>query len=206
MHVDELADDLHYMYAEHIFQRYNKPPETLYDALLHHAGGDGDYLPAVREVQTTLKYDGKMYLLAGDERMCDWAQETRTCYRQGPEGGFAQTAPTVLGAFDRIMRGLAERFDAAFVLVDAGPSSDEVNKIMATSCDYIQPTVMLDFYNWTSVRGLLLKVIPSWFSWQKKTVHALGKMAGPKGRVETCTMNKTPPYVLPFLASLITGL
>ncbi len=82
-----------------------------------------------------------------------------------------------------------------FILVDSGPSSDEVNKIFATCCDYIQPTVMLDFFNWTSVRGLLQNVIPSWFLWQKKTVKALSKMQGAQADV----INELPPFILPFL-------
>ncbi len=102
---DKLADDLSVMYAEHIFQRHRQQPTTLYDALLKHSGGVSDYLPPVSEVQGTEGYEGKMYLLAGDERMSEWAGQVRTCYIQGSEGGLAQTAPAVLGAFRRIIQG-----------------------------------------------------------------------------------------------------
>ncbi len=105
---DKLAEDLSVMYAEHIFQRHKKQPITLFDALLTHSRGESDYLPPVSEVEQEEEVNrvyGKMYLLPGDERMCEWAGQVRSCYIQSSEGGLAQTAPSVLGAFRSIIRG-----------------------------------------------------------------------------------------------------
>lgn len=202
MHLDPLAEELTPMLAENILQRYKSKVDNLYTSLMQYDRLAGGYLPEVREV-TEKKYKaGRMWLLPGSESMPEWAFEMRTCYKQGAEGGLAKTAPTILGAFSKIMMGLADKLGADFILIDAGPSSDEVNKIIATSCDYIQPTVMLDFYNWASIRGLLMKVLPSWFSWQKKTVKALKTMQAASGNAgEEVTFNEAHPFVLPFLGS-----
>ncbi len=202
MHMDPLADELTPMLTEHILQRYKSKEDNLYTSLMRYDRLAGGYLPKVREVTEEEYEAGRMWLLPGSESMPEWAFEMRTCYKQGAEGGLAKTAPTVLSAFSKIVQGVAAKVDADFILVDAGPSSDEVNKIIATSCDYIQPTVMLDFYNWASIRGLLMKVLPSWFSWQKKTVKALKAMQVASGNADDAvTFNEHHPFVLPFLGS-----
>ena len=55
-----------------------------------------------------------------------------------------------------------------FIIVDLGPSVDDLNKAFVMSSDYILPPVKADYFSAISVRGLLYEVLPDFRLWRKR--------------------------------------
>ena len=54
-----------------------------------------------------------------------------------------------------------------FIIIDLGPSRDEINKALVMSSDFILPPASADYFSCSSVRGLLYEALPSFWKWRK---------------------------------------
>ena len=57
-------------------------------------------------------------------------------------------------------------YNLDFVLVDLGPSIDEITKAFVCSCDFMLPPAFPDFFSASSAHGLLNDVLPEWLRWR----------------------------------------
>lgn len=64
-------------------------------------------------------------------------------------------------AFGNLCRMAAYVTDADYVMIDLGPSSSYLNKVMLMSCDYILPPMFPDFFSLSSLHALLHVMLPS---------------------------------------------
>lgn len=64
-------------------------------------------------------------------------------------------------AFGNLLRMAAYVTDADYVLVDMGPSSSYLNKVLLMSCDYVLPPMFPDFFSLSSLHALLHVMLPS---------------------------------------------
>ena len=53
-----------------------------------------------------------------------------------------------------------------FIIIDLGPSADDLNKAFVMSSDYVLPPVKADYFSASSVQGLLYEVLPQFRNWQ----------------------------------------
>jgi cellulose biosynthesis protein BcsQ len=58
-------------------------------------------------------------------------------------------------AFGNLMRMASYVTDTDYILVDLGPSSSYLNKVMLMSCDFILPSMFPDFFSLSSLHALL---------------------------------------------------
>jgi cellulose biosynthesis protein BcsQ len=76
------------------------------------------------------------------------------------------------GVFRKMFNCIAKSYSTpespmAFIIIDQGPSVDEINKALVMSSDYVLPPVNADYFSCSSVRGLLYAALPSFCMWRK---------------------------------------
>jgi cellulose biosynthesis protein BcsQ len=113
------------------------------------------------------------------------------------------------GVFRKMFNCIAKSYSTPespleFIIIDQGPSVDEINKALVMSSDYVLPPVNADYFSCSSVRGLLYAALPSFCKWRKQ--HRLKvQMLGER---EEANLKKDGfygfedhkwPKVLPFL-------
>ncbi|EOD09470.1 hypothetical protein EMIHUDRAFT_197918 [Emiliania huxleyi CCMP1516] len=112
-------------------------------------------------------------------------------------------------AFGNLMRMAAYATDADYVIIDLGPSSSYLNKVILMSCDYILPPMFPDFFSLSSLHSLLHVMLPSTISVLKELkkkrddkydVAADKALSKIKAFGYTYT-DKKGPTVLPFLVT-----
>ena len=54
-----------------------------------------------------------------------------------------------------------------FIIVDLGPTVDDINMGIVMSSDYVLPPVFADYFSTCSVYGLLNEVLPGFLSWRE---------------------------------------
>ena len=87
------------------------------------------------------------------------------------------------GVFRKMFSKIAQSYSTPdspmeFIIIDLGPSVDDLNKAFVMSSDFILPPANADYFSASSVRGLLYEVLPSFCSWRQfhqQKVKALGK-------------------------------
>jgi len=108
-------------------------------------------------------YEGNLLLLPGSIELSKWALTASTpmfeCRR--------------FGVFRKMFNLLAQSYSTKdspleFIIIDLGPSIDEINKALVMSSDYILPPANADYFSCSSVRGLLYEVLPSFLHWRKQ--------------------------------------
>jgi cellulose biosynthesis protein BcsQ len=114
------------------------------------------------------------------------------------------------GVFRKMFNEIAQSYSTPhspleFIIIDLGPSIDNINKAFVMSSDYILPPVNADYFSASSVRGLLYEVLPSFLSWRKQ--HGIKFDAlRPREKEEFIEdgyydfKDEEWPKVLPFLA------
>ncbi|KAK3236596.1 hypothetical protein CYMTET_53274 [Cymbomonas tetramitiformis] len=109
-----------------------------------------------------------------------------------------------LGCFRKMLLDVAEANKIQVIVVDVGPSSGILNRVICCSCDYILPPVNADFYSYGSVYGLVTSVLPNWLQWQEQVTKDQADRylfdPGTPYLREGFAFKKTPPKILPFLA------
>jgi cellulose biosynthesis protein BcsQ len=128
--------------------------------------GDGDVsqlsAPKLLEVDTEF-YNGKLLLLPGSIELSNVSLRSQTpvfeCRR--------------FGVFRKMFDQIAQAYSTPdspleFIIIDLGPSIDEINKAFVMSSDYILPPANADYFSASSVRGLLYEAIPSFCYWRKE--------------------------------------
>ena len=97
-------------------------------------------------------------------------------------------------AFREMALHAAKQVGAQYVLVDMGPSTDDLNRTIVTSSDVIQPCACPDSYSWSGAMRLFTDVLPAWMRWW--IVHKHDEAQQQLGHV----YNKTFPRIMPFMA------
>ena len=104
-----------------------------------------------------------------------------------------------MAAFRQMALHAAKQVGAQFVLVDMGPSTDDVNRTLATSADVIQPCACPDSYSWSGAMRLFTDVMPAWMGWC--TQHKLAESQSGTNH----KYNKTFPRIMPFMAMQVNN-
>ena len=60
-------------------------------------------------------------------------------------------------SFRWLISALCKEHNFQVVLVDLGPSNDELNRMILNSCDVILPSFRPDYYGWSSFNQLLVE-------------------------------------------------
>lgn len=103
-----------------------------------------------------------------------------------------------MAAFRQMALHAAKQVGAQFVLVDMGPSTDDVNRTLATSADVIQPCACPDSYSWSGAMRLFTDVMPAWMGWW--TQHKFAeRQSGTDHKY-----NRTFPRIMPFMAMQVS--
>lgn len=67
---------------------------------------------------------------------------------------------TWVGAFRALYNKMAAEYGLDYIIVDCGPSSGVFNKHAVTACHKILPSCLPDYFNTSSLDGMLRYVIP----------------------------------------------
>ena len=111
------------------------------------------------------------------------------------------------GMFRKVFNMIAQAYSSQdsplqFIIIDLGPSVDDLNKGIVMSADYILPPVLPDFFSTSSVRGLLTEVLPQFLKWRKQHVDSVVTNDECKGFEKDgfyTFKDAAWPKVLPFL-------
>jgi hypothetical protein len=145
-----------------------------------------------------------IFLVDGDPRTASWQIEA-ACN----EASLSVHALRVVGCFRKMALESARRVDAAFVLVDVGPSSSAMNRVWAMSSDYILPACFADCYSACSIYELFHRVLPEWYAWRQDHVRRQAlvrpsELAVPLAAYSSYRLPAhAPPRVLPVAVSQI---
>jgi cellulose biosynthesis protein BcsQ len=76
------------------------------------------------------------------------------------------------GVLRKMFNEIAESYSTPdspleFIIIDLGPSIDNIKKAFVMSSDYILPPVNADYFSTSSGRGLLYEVLPDFIKWRK---------------------------------------
>jgi cellulose biosynthesis protein BcsQ len=108
-------------------------------------------------------YEGRLLLLPGSIRMSElsiqYSVESFECRR--------------FGVFRKMFKMIAQAYSTPesrleYIIVDLGPSVDEINKAIVMSSDYILPPAHSDYFSASSARGLLYEVLPQFHNWRRQ--------------------------------------
>jgi len=108
-------------------------------------------------------YEGNLLLLPGSTELSFWTPRS---------GAGAEHECRNFGAFRKVFNMIATSFSTLeqplqFIIVDLGPTVDNINKAIVMSSDYILPPVFADYFSASSVHGLLYRALPKFLEWQK---------------------------------------
>jgi cellulose biosynthesis protein BcsQ len=119
------------------------------------------------------------------------------------------------GVFRKMFKEIAKAYSTddsplEFIIVDLGPSVDNLNKALVMSSDYVLPPAKADYFSANSAYGLLYEVLPGFVDWRKRhcnKVEGLGPKLKPQLEEEgfydfESESGKNWPKVLPFLVSM----
>jgi cellulose biosynthesis protein BcsQ len=92
-----------------------------------------------------------------------------------------------LGVFRKMFDCIAKSYSTPgspleFIIIDQGPSVDEINRALVMSSDYVLPPVNADYFSCSSVRGLLYTALPSFCKWRKIHQHKVTQVLGTRER------------------------
>ena len=107
---------------------------------------------------------GKMWLLPGDDSL----HALNQMLSQNENLENSDFPDEVWSAFRDMCLSIAASKSVDFVFVDLGPSWDNLNKMIVTSCDFVQVTAFAEWFSWQSVTKLFQKLLPDWMNWQNK--------------------------------------
>ena len=108
-------------------------------------------------------YEGRLLLLPGSIRMSElsiqYSVQNFECRR--------------FGVFRKMFKMIAQAYSTPesrleYIIVDLGPSVDEINKAIVMSSDYILPPAHSDYFSASSARGLLYEVLPQFHIWRQQ--------------------------------------
>lgn len=119
-----------------------------------------DYVPKPTVVNNA-DYKGRLLLLPGSDKLHRFSHDLEKN---------VDTSWTThhFGAFRKAMLGMARSVGASFVIVDLGPHTDTLHKVIITSCHAIQPVVGACIFSCFSTRTLLHEVLPEWIRWHRE--------------------------------------
>jgi len=159
----------------------------------HEEDWEEDIKEAVIKVNEDSFPDGNFLLMKGSNKWNTVRSEIATPVNTIEVPSQQQNSIRPVTIFKDLMDKLAKSYDLDFIMVDVGPSTDEVNKMIVMSSDYICPPVFADSYSTTAVHALLTNFLPAWLSWREIVMKVL-----PAGK-------RTPePRVLPILLNNYT--
>ena len=82
------------------------------------------------------------------------------------------------GVFRKMFNCIAKSYSLAFIIIDQGPSVDEINKALVMSSDYVLPPVNADYFSCSSVRGLLYAALPKFCKWREEHILKMNAIKG----------------------------
>ena len=118
-------------------------------------------------------YDGNLLLLPGSIEL----STVRLKHREDKD------ECRQFGVLRKLFKMIAQAYSTAdspleFIIVDLGPSVDDLNKAFVMSSDYVLPPVKADYFSASSVRGLLYEVLPQFRDWQRKHKRKVEDLLG----------------------------
>ncbi len=96
-----------------------------------------------------------------------------------------------IAAFRMMIINLMDKLNCPVAIIDFGPHSGYLNRVLVTSCDLILPPCFPDRLSFGSSHSLLDHVLPSWFRWYDEKIKDQ----------TTEIMKPKLPYVLPFVVT-----
>ncbi len=126
---------------------------------------------------------GSMWLLPGDDSL----HALNQMLSQNERLENSDFPDEIWSAFREMCLAISKMRSVDFVFVDLGPSWDNLNKMIVTSCDFVQVTAFAEWFSWQSVTKLFQRLLPDWMDWQNKFTR--GKTL----------YKKRHPYVLPVV-------
>ena len=105
----------------------------------------------------------------------------------------------------RLLKNLADKYNAEYVIVDFSPSSGNMNRTFIMSCDYILPVARADEFSCSSAQALLFKLLGSWFEYGERIRSAETRNVLRTSRnsddLSQFLFKRLNPGILPFLVS-----
>jgi hypothetical protein len=112
----------------------------------------------------------------------------------------------------RVVNVAALKAKADIVIIDVGPSSGIINKVIVMGSDYILPATLADFNSICSGEGLLTAVLPNWYTWYRDFLkYQKDSFADDEEWIDTYAKDFTRgfcmpgrlPRILPFLVGAV---
>lgn len=162
-------------------------PNNLYDAIRNYTiGGDQKKTPTCHKLPPSKNSDKTVWFLPGSPNIIEL--ETTLSLQDRDITGIGHHR---LGAFRSMMIDTMTALDCQIAVVDFGPHSGLLNRVLVTSCDLIIPPCFPDALSFSSSRSLLQAVLPSWFKWFVDFADM----------PYNTYMKKKLPYILPFVVT-----
>ncbi len=112
----------------------------------------------VKEKDSSL-YKGNLLLLPGRSKVSEFEFASKN-------GDKAECRN--YGVVGKLFDMMAKDYGLQYIIVDLGPSIDDLNMVLALSCDYILPPAHPEYFSTCSVKGLLCDILPEWYDWRNK--------------------------------------
>lgn len=160
--------------------------------------------PQPQPVQSVFHSDDQVFLIPGHPLV-----GTFDCF--GPylnERVVTGEGVRKLGSFRHLFTKAAEMVQADYVLVDLGPSTSHMNRMICMYANYILPVSFADFFSVTSVHGLVNHVLTQWFEWRsmymlsQTQTFAFSKISDD---LTDFVMPDRAPQVLPVIVTAYKG-
>lgn len=159
---------------------------NLYDATRNYMmGGGRNEIPTCHELPSP-QSSNKVWFLPGSQQIIDLERSLslKDCDTSGL--GHHQ-----VGAFRRMMIDTMKSLDCRVAIVDFGPHSGLLNRVLVTSCDLIIPPCFPDSLSYNASKTLLQTVIPNWFEWFDMFANL----------PQNTALKRKLPFILPFIVT-----
>lgn len=160
---------------------------NLCDAIRNYIiGDDRKKTPSCRPLKSAKNSNNKVWFLPGSPNIIEL--ETTLSLQEHDTSGIGHHK---LGAFRRMMMDTMKERDCRIAVVDFGPHSGLLNRVLVTSCDLILPPCFPDAMSFASSRSLLQSVLVSWYHWHVRIAF----------QPQNNFLKKKLPYILPFVVT-----